>query len=104
MYAHAADNAVNKAGFDGVEIHGANGYLLDQFFQDVSNKRTDEYGGSLEGRLRFGMEVVQAVTKAVGQEKVGIRLSPWGTFQSTFTTLFPTGIIGFSILLWYNLT
>lgn len=95
MYAHAADNAVNKAGFDGVEIHGANGYLLDQFFQDVSNKRTDEYGGSLEGRLRFGVEVVQAVTKAVGQEKVGIRLSPWGTFQSTFTTLFPTGIIVF---------
>lgn len=81
LHALAADNAVNKAGFDGVEIHGANGYLIDQFFQDVSNKRTDEYGGSLEGRLRFGLEVVEAVTKVVGQERVGIRLSPWATFQ-----------------------
>lgn len=81
LHAIAADNAVNKAGFDGVEIHGANGYLIDQFLQDVSNKRTDEYGGSLEGRLRFGLEVVEAVTKVVGQERVGIRLSPWATFQ-----------------------
>lgn len=92
MHALAADNAVNQAGFDGMEIHGANGYLIDQFFQDVSNKRTDEYGGSLEGRLRFGLEVVEAVTKVVGQEKVGIRLSPWSTFQGTcFSFVFSLG-------------
>ncbi|CAL1711075.1 unnamed protein product [Somion occarium] len=80
FYATAAANAVNKAGFDGVEIHGANGYLIDQFLQDVSNNRTDEYGGSIENRARFALEVVDAVVKAVGQKKVGIRLSPWGTF------------------------
>lgn len=87
MHALAADNAVNKAGFDGVEIHGANGYLLDQFIQDVSNQRTDEYGGSVEGRLRFGLEVVEAVTRVVPQEKVGLRLSPWATFQGAFLFL-----------------
>ncbi|KAF9050686.1 NADH:flavin oxidoreductase/NADH oxidase [Hymenopellis radicata] len=80
-YANAAFNAVDKAGFDGVEIHGANGYLIDQFIQDVTNKRTDQYGGSVENRARFALEVVDAVVKAVGAEKTGIRFSPWGEFQ-----------------------
>jgi NADPH2 dehydrogenase len=81
LYATAASNAVDKAGFDGVEIHGANGYLVDQFLQDVSNDRTDEYGGSVENRSRFALEVVDAVVKAVGEKKTGIRFSPWSTFQ-----------------------
>ncbi|EGN94613.1 hypothetical protein SERLA73DRAFT_188595 [Serpula lacrymans var. lacrymans S7.3] len=80
-YATAASNAVHKAGFDGVEIHGANGYLIDQFLQDVSNKRTDEYGGSIENRSRFALEVVDAVVNAVGPQKTAIRLSPWSPFQ-----------------------
>ncbi|KAI8993862.1 NADH:flavin oxidoreductase/NADH oxidase [Trametes punicea] len=77
----AASNAVHKAGFDGVEVHGANGYLVDQFLQDVSNKRTDEYGGSIENRARFALEVMDAVVAAVGQSKSAIRLSPWGEYQ-----------------------
>ncbi|KAL0953033.1 hypothetical protein HGRIS_007235 [Hohenbuehelia grisea] len=81
LYATAASNAVHQAGFDGVEIHGANGYLVDQFLQDVTNNRTDEYGGSIENRARFGLEVVAAVVKAVGAERTAIRLSPWSTFQ-----------------------
>lgn len=80
LYATAASNAVHRAGFDGVEVHGANGYLLDQFIQDVSNKRTDRYGGSIENRSRFPLEVLDAVCKAVGQERTGFRLSPWGEF------------------------
>lgn len=69
------------AGFDGVEIHGANGYLVDQFIQDVSNKRTDEYGGSIENRARFALEVVDAIAEKIGAEKTGIRMSPWGAFN-----------------------
>ncbi|CAE6472085.1 unnamed protein product [Rhizoctonia solani] len=80
-YAQAARNAVFGAGFDGVEIHGANGYLIDQFTQDTCNKRTDEYGGSIEHRSRFALEVVAAVSEAVGAKRTGIRLSPWGKFQ-----------------------
>ncbi|KAL1753971.1 hypothetical protein FB107DRAFT_249783 [Schizophyllum commune] len=80
-FASGARNAVERAGFDGVEIHGAHGYLIDQFMQDTANKRTDEYGGNIENRARFGLEVVDAVAKAVGPQKVGIRLSPWTTFQ-----------------------
>ncbi|TKX24148.1 putative inactive reductase easA [Elsinoe australis] len=80
-YAQAAKNAVEGAGFDGVEIHGANGYLVDQFTQDVSNKRTDAWGGSVEKRARFGIEVAKAVVEAVGADKTGIRLSPWSNFQ-----------------------
>ncbi|EIW60267.1 FMN-linked oxidoreductase [Trametes versicolor FP-101664 SS1] len=79
-YGKAAFNAVHGAGFDGVEIHGANGYLVDQFIQDVSNQRTDEYGGSIENRVRFALEVVGAVVKAVGATKSAIRLSPWSEF------------------------
>ncbi|KAF2668178.1 FMN-linked oxidoreductase [Microthyrium microscopicum] len=80
-YADAAKKAVEEAGFDGVEIHGANGYLVDQFTQDNCNRRTDGWGGSVEKRARFGIEVAKAVVKAVGREKVGIRLSPYSEFQ-----------------------
>ncbi|EPQ51196.1 NADH flavin oxidoreductase/NADH oxidase [Gloeophyllum trabeum ATCC 11539] len=80
LYEQAAKNAI-EAGFDGVEVHNANGYLLDQFIQDVSNKRTDEYGGSIENRCRFGLEVLQAVTKAVGEKRTGVRFGPWEQFQ-----------------------
>ncbi|KAI1393141.1 FMN-linked oxidoreductase [Hypoxylon trugodes] len=79
-FAQAARNAV-EAGFDGVEIHGANGYLIDQFIQDVSNKRNDQYGGSIENRARFALEIANAVTGAIGSDRVGIRLSPWSQFQ-----------------------
>jgi NADPH2 dehydrogenase len=84
-YAKAARNAVHLAGFDGVEIHNANGYLLDQFVQDVSNNRPDEYGGSIENRARFSLEIVEAVEKEVGQTRMGIRFSPWGQVQGTST-------------------
>ena len=80
-YAKAASNAVHGAGFDGVEIHNANGYLLDQFLQTTSNKRTDRWGGDEEGRSRFSREVVDAVVDAVGEDRVGIRFSPWSAFQ-----------------------
>jgi len=80
-FAEAAKNAIHKAGFDGVEIHGANGYLIEQFLKESSNRRTDAYGGSPENRARFALEVVDAVVKAVGPRKTGIRLSPWNTFQ-----------------------
>jgi NADPH2 dehydrogenase len=79
-YAQAAKNAV-AAGFDGVEIHGANGYLIDQFIQDNTNQRTDQYGGSIENRSRFAYEVTEAVVNAIGAERTGIRLSPFSEFQ-----------------------
>ncbi len=79
-FAQGAKNAV-VAGFDGVELHGANGYLLEQFFRPNSNLRTDRYGGSLENRARFALEVADAVIKAIGKDKVGIRLSPFGVFN-----------------------
>ena len=75
-YQVAARNAVDTAGFDGVEIHGANGYLLDQFLKTGSNQRTDDYGGSIENRARLLLEVTRAVTAAVGGGRTGIRLSP----------------------------
>ena len=80
-YADAADKAVNKAGFDGVEIHSANGYLPDQFLQDVSNQRTDEYGGSIRNRARFPLEILEAVSNVVGEDRVGFRISPWNPWQ-----------------------
>lgn len=73
----AAKNAI-EAGFDGVELHGANGYLLEQFLSPISNVRTDGYGGSIENRCRFVIEVVQGVADAIGKDKTGIRLSPYG--------------------------
>ncbi|HEX4855348.1 MAG TPA: alkene reductase [Limnobacter sp.] len=79
-YRQGAANAM-KAGFDGVEIHGANGYLIDQFLRDGANQRTDEYGGSPENRARFALEVVDAVIAEIGAGKVGIRLSPVTPFN-----------------------
>ncbi|OQE10583.1 hypothetical protein PENFLA_c088G05792 [Penicillium flavigenum] len=76
----AAENAM-LAGFDGVEIHGANGYLIDQFLQDVSNKRTDKWGGDIKNRSRLAVEVTRAVAKAIGNERTAIRLSPWSRYQ-----------------------
>jgi len=76
-YVSAARNAI-KAGFDGVELHGANGYLLEQFLSPMSNIRNDSYGGSIEKRCRFVLEVVSSVADAIGKEISGIRLSPYG--------------------------
>ncbi len=84
-YAQAASNAV-EAGFDGVEIHGANGYLIDQFIKDGSNKRTDAYGGSIENRSRFLFEVLSAVCDTIGCVRTALRLSPSGTFNSMTDT------------------
>lgn len=80
-YAAAAKAAVEQAGFDGVEIHAANGYLIDQFIQDTCNERTDKWGGSVENRARFALEVTKAVTDAVGADRTAIRLSPFSPFQ-----------------------
>lgn len=74
-FASAARNAI-EAGFDGVELHGANGYLIQQFLADGSNHRTDAYGGSVENRIRFGVEVARAVVDAVGADRLGFRVSP----------------------------
>jgi N-ethylmaleimide reductase len=79
-YGQAANNAL-AAGFDGVELHGANGYLLEQFIRPTSNQRTDRYGGSIENRSRFVLEVADAATAAIGKGRVGIRLSPFGVFN-----------------------
>ncbi|KAL4933776.1 alkene reductase [Aspergillus undulatus] len=79
-FAIAARNAM-EAGFDGVEVHGANGYLVDQFLQDMTNHRSDRWGGSIENRARFGLEVARALVDAVGAERVGFRVSPWNTWQ-----------------------
>jgi N-ethylmaleimide reductase len=79
-YELAAANA-KAAGFDGVEIHSANGYLLDQFLQDKTNQRTDEYGGSTENRVRLLGEVIESVAKAFPSDRIGVRLSPYGSFN-----------------------
>ena len=79
-YETAAQNA-KSAGFDGVEIHAANGYLLDQFLQDKTNQRTDQYGGSIENRLRLLGEVIDAVAKVFPSDRIGVRLSPYGQFN-----------------------
>jgi len=79
-YAQAGKNAV-AAGFEGIELHGANGYLIEQFIRPNSNQRTDSYGGDIENRVRFALEAVAAATAAVGKDKVGIRLSPFGVFN-----------------------
>jgi len=84
LYATAAENAVLRAGFDGVEIHAANGYLPDQFLQTNANDRTDAYGGSVQNRVRFVLEVTDAVVRAVGAHRVGIRFSPWSTVLGEF--------------------
>lgn len=79
-YRRAALNA-REAGFDGVEVHSANGYLLDQFLQDRTNRREDQYGGSIENRTRLLLEVVDAVSEVWGADRVGVRLSPYGIFS-----------------------
>lgn len=81
-YAASATLAV-EAGFNGVEIHGANGYLIEQFLNPLINQRSDDYGGSIESRNRFALEVAQAVGTAIGPNRVGIRLSPYGVFNGT---------------------
>lgn len=80
-FRNAAKNAI-KAGFDGVEIHGANGYLIDQFLRTTSNQRTDQYGGSRSNRLRFLLEIVDAVGKEIGMKQVGVRLAPFITARN----------------------
>lgn len=80
-YVQAAKNAI-AAGFDGVELHAANGYLIDQFIQDTCNKRTDQWGGSVENRARFPVEITKAVVEAIGADRTGIRFSPFSPFQA----------------------
>lgn len=80
QFRRASENA-REAGFDGVEIHGANGYLVDQFLQSGTNRRTDQYGGSVQNRSRFLLEVVEATVGVWGEERVGVRLSPGGRFN-----------------------
>jgi N-ethylmaleimide reductase len=96
-YIHASRNAI-AAGFDGVELHGANGYLVEQFLSPRTNRRSDAWGGSVEKRQRFAVEVAKAAAVAIGGEKVGIRLSPYGAngdmkpypeIEETYTTLLP---------------
>ena len=79
-YRKACENA-KQAGFDGVEVHSANGYLLDQFLQSGSNQRTDEYGGSIENRARFLLQVIDVAVNVWGKGRVGVRLSPYGSFN-----------------------
>jgi N-ethylmaleimide reductase len=79
-YANAAKRAI-EAGFDGVELHGANGYLIDQFLNTASNRRTDRWGGSIENRIRFAVEVARACAAAIGAERIGMRVSPYGVFN-----------------------
>jgi N-ethylmaleimide reductase len=83
-YVQAAKNAI-EAGFDGVEIHGANGYLIEQFLNTASNQRTDKWGGSVENRARFALEIARRTTEAIGADRVGIRLSPYGVFNGMAT-------------------
>lgn len=94
-YRKGAANAL-KAGFDGVEIHGANGYLIDQFIRDGANQRTDQYGGSIENRARFALEVVDAVVAEIGAGKVGIRLSPVTPFNDLSDSN-PQAVFGYLI-------
>ncbi|HEV2148908.1 MAG TPA: alkene reductase [Longimicrobiaceae bacterium] len=80
QFRRGAENA-RRAGFDGVEVHGANGYLIDQFLQSGTNQRTDRYGGSVEGRVRLLLEVTEAAVDVWGADRVGVRFSPGGTFN-----------------------
>jgi len=80
-YVYASERLINEADIDGVELHAANGYLLDQFINPKSNQRTDEYGGSVENRNRFVIETAQKVAQKVGANKVGIRISPFGVYN-----------------------
>ncbi|KAF7556389.1 hypothetical protein G7Z17_g1430 [Cylindrodendrum hubeiense] len=79
-FAQSARNAIT-AGFDGIEVHGANGYLVDQFLQDTCNQRTDQWGGSIENRAKFPIDIVAALVNAIGADRVGFRISPFNNFQ-----------------------
>jgi N-ethylmaleimide reductase len=81
-YAQSAKRAI-EAGFDGVELHAANGYLIDQFLNTAANKRNDQWGGSVENRIRFAVAVAKAAAAAIGAEKIGMRISPYGAFNGT---------------------
>ena len=81
-YANSAKLAI-QAGFDGVELHGANGYMIDQFLNTATNQRTDKWGGSVENRIRFAVEVARATVAAIGADRVGMRISPYGAFNGT---------------------
>lgn len=85
QFVQSAKNSM-AAGFDGVELHGANGYLIDSFINTSSNKRTDEYGGSIENRCRFVLDLVDQVVDAIGEERVAVRFSPWSEYQVCTTT------------------
>jgi 2,4-dienoyl-CoA reductase-like NADH-dependent reductase (Old Yellow Enzyme family) len=80
-FVRAAEWAVGECGFDGIEVHGGNGYLVEQFLASNVNKRTDEYGGSCEKRCAFALELMDGLSKAVGEERVAIRLTPFGLFN-----------------------
>lgn len=97
-YVKAAKNSV-ESGADGVEIHSANGYLLNQFIDPKSNRRTDEYGGSIENRCRFALEVVDAVVDAIGAERTGIRLSPYGLFGNMSCGFEPSIVAHYAYLI-----
>lgn len=81
-YIHAAELAI-QAGFDGVELHAANGYLIEQFLNPNVNKRTDQYGGSAENRMRFALEIAKGTAEKIGADRVGVRVSPFGVFNDT---------------------
>ncbi|WP_432043137.1 alkene reductase [Streptomyces cadmiisoli] len=93
QFAEAGRNAL-AAGFDGVEVHAANGYLIDQFLQDSANQRTDRYGGSIENRARLLLEVVDALIETVGAERIGVRISPSSVFQD-MTDSDPEALFGY---------
>lgn len=95
QFRKGAENAL-AAGFDGIELHGAFGYLIDQFLQDGSNQRTDEYGGSIENRARFLLEVTEAVASVWGADRVGIKLSPSNTFYGMYDST-PEATFGYAI-------
>ncbi|CRJ89121.1 hypothetical protein BN1723_008437 [Verticillium longisporum] len=107
----AAQNAI-RAGFDGVEMHGVDEYFVGRFSQDTVNQRTDSRGCSVDNRSRFALKVVKAVTNAIGSNKVGMRLSPWSTFQGMkmrtdvaerqFRTLSATEGIEFALDIWQD--
>ncbi|KAM3425014.1 hypothetical protein BST61_g6984 [Cercospora zeina] len=81
-YTQAARNAVELAGFDGIELHGGNASLIDQFTQEVVNQRDDDWGGSIEKRSRFALDITKSIASAIGRDRVGFRISPWSTYQS----------------------
>ena len=92
-YRRAAEHA-KEAGFEGVELHAGNGYLIDQFLQDGSNKRTDEYGGSVENRARFLLQIVEALVSVWGGDRVAVRIAPGGTFNGMSDSN-PAGLFGY---------